>query len=110
MSVNEYNFPSALPHDQFIAEKWFVRDRLNLEAEALAQLDALLAGDAVYEEGRATAEARIDYAAERLRLFYVGITRARRSLVVTWNTGRRGESRPSIPFVALQAFWEEESE
>jgi DNA helicase-2/ATP-dependent DNA helicase PcrA len=110
MSVNEYNFPSALPHDQFIAEKWFVRDRLNLEAEALAQLDALLAGDAVYEEGRATAEARIDYAAERLRLFYVGITRARRSLIVTWNTGRRGESRPSIPFVALQAFWEEESE
>jgi DNA helicase-2/ATP-dependent DNA helicase PcrA len=110
MSVNEYSFPSALPHDQFISEKWFVRDRLNLEAEALAQLDALLAGDAVYEEGRATAEARIDYAAERLRLFYVGITRARKSLIITWNTGRRGESRPSIPFVALQAFCEEESE
>ena len=110
MSVNEYNFPSALPHDQFIAEKWFVRDRLNLEAEALAQLDALLAGEAVYQEGRATAEARIDYAAERLRLFYVGITRARKSLIVTWNTGRRGESRPSIPFIALQAFWEEETE
>ena len=27
-----------------------------------------------------------------------------------WNTGRRGESRPSIPFIALQAFWEEETE
>ncbi len=39
--------------------------------------------------GQATDQARIDYAAERLRLFYVGITRARRELIVTWNTGRQ---------------------
>ena len=28
MSVNAYDFPSALPGDTFISEKWFVRDRL----------------------------------------------------------------------------------
>ena len=38
-------------------------------------------------EGAATNQARLDYAAERLRLLYVGITRAKRDLIVTWNTG-----------------------
>ena len=32
MSVNAYDFPSALPGDNFIAEQWYVRDGLNLEA------------------------------------------------------------------------------
>jgi DNA helicase-2/ATP-dependent DNA helicase PcrA len=107
MSVNNYSFPSALPHDSFIAEKWFVRDRLNLEAEALAQLEALLSEGILYEEGEATQEARLEYAAERLRLLYVGITRARKELIITWNTGRRGDQQPAVPFLALQTFWEE---
>jgi DNA helicase-2/ATP-dependent DNA helicase PcrA len=106
MSVNNYNFPSAQPHDQFISEKWFIRDRLNLEAEALAQLDALCSARDVYEEGAATHRARLEYAAERLRLFYVGITRAKKELIITWNTGRRGDQQPAVPFIALQTFWE----
>ncbi len=108
MSVNNYNFPSAQPHDQFISEKWFVRDHLNLEAEALAQLDALRSEDGFYEEGAATKEARREYAAERLRLLYVGITRAKKELILTWNTGRRGDQQPATPFIALQTLWEEE--
>jgi DNA helicase-2/ATP-dependent DNA helicase PcrA len=110
MSVNNYDFPSALPHDQFISERWFVRDGLNLEAEALAQLEALFAEDAAaswhYEEGQPTQQARLEYAAERLRLLYVGITRAKKELVITWNTGRRGDQQPAVPFIALQTFWE----
>jgi DNA helicase-2/ATP-dependent DNA helicase PcrA len=106
MSVNNYNFPSALPHDQFISEKWFVRDRLNLEAEALAQLEALRSPHNVYEEGTATRQARLEYASERLRLLYVGITRAKKELIITWNTGRRGDQQPAVPFIALQTFWE----
>mgnify|MGYP001088435975 CR=1 FL=1 len=111
MSVNSYNFPSGLSHDQFIAEKWFVRQRLNLQAEALAQLDILgaddVSEDSSYEEGAATQRARLEYAAERLRLFYVGITRARKDLIITWNTGQRGNQQPAVPFLALQTFWEE---
>jgi len=107
MSVNNYNFPSAQSHDQFISEKWFVRDRLNLEAEALAQLEALRSPHDVYEEGTATRQARLEYASERLRLLYVGITRAKKELVITWNTGRRGDQQPAVPFIALQTFWEE---
>jgi DNA helicase-2/ATP-dependent DNA helicase PcrA len=105
--VNNYNFPSGLPHDRFISEKWFVRDGLNLEAEALAQLQALLSEDLIYEEGVATQAARLEYAAERLRLLYVGITRARKELILTWNTGRRGDQQPAVPFIALRTFWEQ---
>jgi DNA helicase-2/ATP-dependent DNA helicase PcrA len=113
MSVNNYNFPSALPHDQFISEKWFVQDGVNLEAEALAQLEAVLAqgdlGIYEYEERNPTREARLDYAAERVRLLYVGITRAKKELIITWNTGRRGDAQPAVPFIALHTFWEEGS-
>jgi len=108
MSVNNYNFPSAQAHDRFISEKWFVRDRLNLEAEALAQLEALRSERGSYDEGEATRKARLDYAAERLRLLYVGITRARKDLIITWNTGRQGNQQPATPFIALQTFWEKQ--
>ncbi|MCC6615458.1 MAG: ATP-dependent helicase [Anaerolineae bacterium] len=109
VSVNNYDYPSADPFDSFIGEKWFIRDSLNLEAEALAQLDAL-AGDQIYNEGEATQRARVEYAAERLRLLYVGITRAKRELIVTWNTGRRGEQVEARPLAALRGWWEAERE
>lgn len=109
MSVNNYDFPSGQIYDDYISEKWFIRDRLNLQAEALAQLDYLLEPDSSnsYQEGVASKEARLDYSRERLRLLYVGITRAKKELVITWNTGRRGESLQALPFVALQVFAKE---
>jgi DNA helicase-2/ATP-dependent DNA helicase PcrA len=108
MSVNNYDFPSAQENDQYIAEKWFLRDKLNLEAETLAQLKAALSTDEYewYQEGEATRRARLDYVRERLRLLYVGITRARKDLVVTWNTGRKGELYPAMPLLALHDYWE----
>ncbi|MBN1146205.1 MAG: ATP-dependent helicase [Anaerolineales bacterium] len=108
MSVNNYDFPSAQEYDQYIAEKWFLRDSLNLEAEALAQLDAAFTLDEYewYREGQASGKARLDYVRERLRLLYVGLTRARRELVVTWNTGRKGNLSPAIPLEALRSFWD----
>ena len=109
LSANNYDFPSGAERDTFIAEKWFARRSLNLEAEALAQLDALqVGGDRIrYHEGETSQRARDDYAAERLRLLYVGITRARKELVITWNTGRRGEALPAEAFTELQSFWEQ---
>ena len=100
MSVSNYDFPSADPFDTFMGEKWFARNRLNLRAEGLAQLRAIAFGEA-YQEGLATREARVEYAAERLRLLYVGITRAKSELVITWNTGRRGDMIPAKPLPAL---------
>ncbi|KXK21967.1 MAG: putative ATP-dependent DNA helicase, partial [Chloroflexi bacterium OLB15] len=94
--------------DSFIGESWFVRDRLNLQSEALAQLQTLIDGRP-YREGVATAEARIDYAAERLRLLYVGITRAREELYISWNTGKRGDLQEAKPLTALREWWAEKS-
>jgi DNA helicase-2/ATP-dependent DNA helicase PcrA len=107
-SVNNYDYPSGMAYDPYMPEKWFIRGSLNLEAEALAQLDAVLSRDEYhwYQEGQATQKARLDFVRERLRLLYVGITRARKELVMTWNTGRRGDSQPAQPFVALQSWWE----
>lgn len=113
MSVNNYDFPSAQGFDHYYSEKYFIRNQLNLEAEALNRLKALANGELTtlyLEEGIATQQARLDYCAERLRLLYVGITRARRSLIITWNTGKNtqgGENSPALPFVHLQKFWEE---
>lgn len=109
MSANDYNFPSAMPQDTFISEPWYLRDNLNLQEEVLAQLKALHENPDlfIYDEGLPTLLARQEYAKERLRLLYVGITRARKSLIVTWNTGRYGNSQPAVPFIALQAWWED---
>lgn len=109
LSVNSYDFPSASETDQFIGEKWYIRDKLNLEAEVLAKLESLVKNDPAgleMEPGSATREARIDYSAERLRLLYVGITRAREELILTWNSGRQGNSRMAIALEALNALQE----
>ncbi len=99
MSANNFDFPSADAHDEYVSEKYFVRDRLNLRAEALAQLAQLakLAKGDEYTEGKATYDARIEYSAERLRLLFVAITRAKRELIVTWNSGKQGNLTPAKP-------------
>ena len=108
MSVNNYDFPSNMPNDRFISEKWFVRSGLDLAAESLAQLTALGSTSEYdwYEEGAATMRSRLDYVKERLRLLYVGITRAKRDLIVTWNSGRQGDATPSLALSELMGYWE----
>jgi len=109
LGVNNYDFPSAMPGDVYRGETWYVRDRLNLEAEAIGQLESVKER-AGYVMGPATNEARLAYTEERLRLLYVGITRARRELILTWNTGQRDDDprQAAGPFLALHTFWEEQ--
>ena len=63
LSVNNYDFPSGMPYDQYMSEKWFIRGRLNLEAEALEQLKVALSRDEYvwYEEGKATLDCTPGY-------------------------------------------------
>lgn len=91
MSVNNYDFPSADPNDTYQGEPYYVRDNLNLQAEALGILETLATGFP-YTEGEATRDARLEYASERLRLLYVGITRARRELRISTNIGKSKSS------------------
>ena len=107
ISANDYNFPSAMPDDYYISEKWYIADQLNIPAEARSQLKALIDPlEYPYEPGNATVESRVDYARERLRLLYVSITRAKEELIITWNNGRSGRSSPAIPILALIEYLE----
>ncbi len=103
-SVNSYSYPSGTDDEDYRGERWFVRDNLNLTAEVIAQTEQLHMGTLdEYIPGAATRQARIDIAAERLRLLYVGITRARRELIVLYNTGRNPYTRPLTPALGFQA-------
>ncbi|MBI9046412.1 MAG: ATP-dependent helicase [Anaerolineaceae bacterium] len=107
MSVNNYNYPFAQNEDGHIAEKWFVKDKRNLQAEVLQKLRALDKKDPaeLYMQNTYSKEKdRLDYASERLRLLYVGITRAKQEVVLTYNNGRFHNQKKSIPVEALSDF------
>jgi len=115
MALNNYSFPAALAGDTYQSERWFIRNQLNLQAEVHEQVRLLMAGKAdQFQEGAATQLARIEYAAERLRLLYVGITRAKRDLILMWNMGRFwDQGRPNeaaAALIALHGFWKKESQ
>jgi DNA helicase-2/ATP-dependent DNA helicase PcrA len=107
-SLNNYSFPSAFDSEAYVGERFFVRDSLNLEAELVAQLNALL-NQTRYVEGSATRQARVEFAQERLRLLYVALTRARRDLALFWNTGRpvreSANKTPTPAFIYLKQHW-----
>ncbi len=106
LSVNNYSFPGGGDGDSYRGEPFYARDSLNLVAEAQAQLKLLDMGGGALDEyapGEATRKARIDVAAERLRLLYVGMTRARQELIVLYNTGRNAERNPNTPAAAFEA-------
>jgi DNA helicase-2/ATP-dependent DNA helicase PcrA len=103
-AVNNFSFPSGSENDKYRSERYWARDSLNLVAEANEQLHQLSDGSLDdYTSGPATQAARLALAAERLRLLYVGITRARQELIVTYNTGRSPESDPNPPALAFEA-------
>lgn len=112
LSVNNYDFPSAQSEDKYIGEKWFIRENFDPQAEVLIKLDALAKDDIsqlLLPPGEATLNARLDYSAERLRLLFVGITRARESLMISWNTGK-GENRIALPLDSLYNIWKNTNE
>ncbi|MEM7531683.1 MAG: ATP-dependent helicase [Chloroflexota bacterium] len=103
-AVNDFSFPSGSETEKYRGERWYIRDNMNLLAESIAQIKQLHMGSLDdYQVGEATMEGRIDLGAERLRLLYVGVTRARRELILTYNTGRNPERDPNEPALAFRA-------
>ncbi len=99
-SCSNYDFPSGDPGDSYIAESFVLKDRLNLQAEALEQMKQLLDRKPLtdFHKGYAAFDARDTYIRERLRVLYVGITRARKSLTISVNNG----GGRNVPALALK--------
>ncbi len=100
-SVNNYDYPSGAEKDSYISEKWYILDRRNFQAEILAELDLLTSNDpsAVAHPGIGRFDARDELIRDHLRLLYVGITRAKSSLTISYNTGIN--LTPAVAYKAL---------
>ena len=102
-SANNYDYPSGADNETFMSEKYFIANQRNLEAELLYDLEALRVqhSGGVMFRSYDKQNARDDIARERLRLFYVGMTRARKSRTITWNTGKGNKAQPCLAFQFL---------
>ncbi len=99
LSVNNYSFPGGENEDgaasrstPATASTSWPKPRRNSTAGRRATTRARR-----YAPGEATHKARIDVAAERLRLLYVGMAQARQELIVLYNTGRNAERNCLTP-------------
>ncbi len=85
--VDQLEFPHD-PAGQFRGELWFLGGH-DPSTEARKQLEALTSGGPIPSDMELLRQARVEYIAERLRLLYVGITRARRDLIISYSRERR---------------------
>jgi DNA helicase II / ATP-dependent DNA helicase PcrA len=108
-SVNNFDFPSGAAGDEFYSERWFLRGQMNLVAETLAELDHLLNPTAgrLAPRGEASRKERTRLIQERLRLLFVGVTRAKYELTLTCNNGSRQKAQPSVALIALKQYLDE---
>jgi DNA helicase-2/ATP-dependent DNA helicase PcrA len=86
--VDEVEFP----HDasgEFRGQAWYLAGH-DPALEARVQLEALARGDTGLTEADPVRQAHLEYIAERLRLLYVGITRARTDLLISYSRRRLG--------------------
>ncbi len=106
-------YPSLLA-DRFRGEFYYLQEQFsNPGALARASLSARLDGEKSHDP---RSEAKLASINERLRLLYVGISRARRNLLLTAHraviheSGYRKKVKPAKPFLALQQFISKERE
>ncbi len=107
------NFPASFT-DSFRSEYYYLKDKAsNPVALARASLEEYLNKK---EKGDPLKEAKIDIISEKLRLLYVGITRAKSNLLLTshkkiiYDSGYSRNVRPALAFEVLSEFIREAGE
>lgn len=108
-SCNNYEFPAGSGYTprgyrEYIRSQFFyIRDQLDIQAEALEQLRILFNAEPseIYREGKGSVQSYNSVVSERLRLLYVGITRAKKGLHISWNSGHseQGQEALAIKFL-----------
>lgn len=110
MGVNNFSFPDGMPDQynrRYFTGKKYVRERLDLQEEILYALKTAVYPEKgiAYKKGLGSREAWNNYAKERCRLLYVGITRAKKGLHVTGNGGMYGRNEFPMTLEYLQNEW-----
>lgn len=106
VGVDGFWLPGSL-EAQFLGVSEFIGG--DAKAEAVAQLEYLMKGEAgLFPERTATETAHIEVVAERLRLLYVGITRARRLLQISRSRSTRqyNKDRETIPATVMGVIYQ----
>lgn len=107
-SVNSYDFPSGDPNDLFLSEKDFFTHPKNKQAEIIEELKHLIQNDLNhFIPGLATTMDRNNVSRERLRVLYVGITRAKKSITFSWNTGYKNRTE-AVALKEIRERWQNE--
>jgi DNA helicase-2/ATP-dependent DNA helicase PcrA len=104
-AVTRSEYPS-MAQDKVRSEHWFLPDDVvNPEALALAELAAVLGEEAAVEP---VARAKFEIIAERLRLLYVAITRAKENLMLSCHLEDRWRkpAHPALAYTQLKAMVE----
>ena len=100
LSVDDIEFPSDAD-GEFRGQAWYLGGH-EPSVEARTALESLLLPLPLGEgRGEGVRQAHIDYISERLRLLYVGITRARRELVMSYSRVRYGKE--NVAAFAIQS-------
>jgi DNA helicase-2/ATP-dependent DNA helicase PcrA len=98
ISVDQSEFPHD-PDVDFRGQVWYL-GKHDPAVEARKQLEALAAGVIITDDAKGLVRlAHLEYIAERLRLLYVGITRAKSELSISY-AKKRG-NRDSAPALAI---------
>ena len=108
-SCNNYDFPDG-SEAQYTNRRYkprYVRDDLDLQAEILQALKVISFPELGlrYRKGEGSRTAWLDSVKERLRLLYVGITRAKKGLYISFNSGRYGKTTEANVVMKLRMMW-----
>ncbi len=108
-NVNNFSFPDITDtKSRLIKGSKYMNGYLNLQDEMILALKAAAFPETgiEYRKMLGTQCAWHDYVCERFRLLYVGITRAKKGLHVSWNTGNWGNNKPPYVLKMLSEKWE----
>lgn len=110
-STSTYDFPSGADSDRYIAESTWLKGNRNFQAESIELVKFLVdqTGKPKQTSEVTTYTSRICTIRERLRLLYVGLTRAKQELYISWNTGRHAEKQ-ALPIKYLSNYLKEKNE
>ena len=80
LGMTEFNFPDNI-YQKFQCDKWYLKEKYkNPEANIKAEIDFFLTGEVVKNYSKEIKESLIK---EKIRLLYVGITRAKEMLILS---------------------------